>query len=1388
MRRKILITTAALLLLLLLAFLFRRPLLAPILRSELREGLAQALDADVTVGEIGGNLLDRVEVSGIQVTGKPGGAVTRLRDGRVQVDFRLAGLLAGQADAIRRITVQCRELVLDAAGTLPPRGGSLNSEWTSGAIHALLPEGARVCVDSLALCHGGHERRAPLEATLSPLATIREVAVQHGASHLRVRASSGATRLEGSIEVPDTGGLFRACGFDNDLRGGLLSASFALGPEALQVPEVVVTVPGLRLHGAEWNVPFRDDAIGRATGRVALEVVDIGRQVAQWDLPPGLRELLPTRGQVRAHVADGKLVVADGELVGKGLSVQIRRGELSLARELRHVSGAIGFTVSATSPVVLPFPQGREVHVQGRLHCQVTGSVAEPRLHAEALIEEMRYQDLALRSGDAVVDLGGDNVTAVLRQAELRADGEALGAITCRGRGGAELAGARTLSADLQGELDLRWFRCLGLVPPRSGVVGFRISGRGTLPSAGPVGDLRLQVPDLRLAGGGRWQLSLGVRRGADGSLGLPELSLAGNGSLRLQAQRHPNGRVDGDVRFSELGIQDLAALVGLDLHGSVSGTAAGKDLLGSPEGTVDLVASRLGLLAVLPPVLAAQLPRGPWQLRVAGQVGARGCQVAALGVKAEDRGYDGKDGLEVEGEMQGYLPLSWTPGGPAVVPAAARPDAPWLHGRAWGRVRDPILKGGQLRHEVALALGEDGLRIQKLVVSSQAGAVAVEGNMGLHAESLASLPWNLGQVPLDLVVNLERFRLERLPARWTDPFSVAGLVSGRLLVLGPAAKPLVRGTLQGNELRVGHPQGPALQSGELHLALEPNAISVEQLTAKVGETRLQVTGRVDVEADHFWQALGRPETPLAGEFHLQDVPLVLLPPARAGLEEVGGLLSGRLEVTGTIAEPQPKLQLSLRKGAARGAGRPAVQDVAIDVAVTGREVKVSRCSGTVGAAPFAVTAQLESPAVSPWQLPSRPDAPLRASARIEGLTMDALPRAWTGLDDLRGRITGSLRLEGSLQRPQPEGNVQVTGASVKPPRLPRLDEVNATLELSRGGATLEVTGTLGAGPLRLEARVDAGQRLLVEADRTGKVTASLVGRDLLLARAPGMRVRADVNLAVAGNPEEMTVGGRIDITSAKLRRRLSLLPDPRLQGGTALSGIGPLAIGPPLGERLRFRVDIATKNPAIVRTHVFDADLDAALQLMGPGNALQLQGAVTSRSGVLRFPGSSMRLESCRVIFDPRTPDRPELVVNAAGRRYGFETRLQAKGRPGDIEVEMSSVPPLSAKEVMVLITTGVPPDRLASRETRANVGLVGSYVLSELIGSFFASESLEATESFAERFTFEFGKEVSRSGEETWSVEYDLSHVGLRNFAARVEQDVYEDQSINLIYKMRF
>ncbi len=56
--------------------------------------------------------------------------------------------------------------------------------------------------------------------------------------------------------------------------------------------------------------------------------------------------------------------------------------------------------------------------------------------------------------------------------------------------------------------------------------------------------------------------------------------------------------------------------------------------------------------------------------------------------------------------------------------------------------------------------------------------------------------------------------------------------------------------------------------------------------------------------------------------------------------------------------------------------------------------------------------------------------------------------------------------------------------------------------------------------------------------------------------------------------------------------------------------------------------------------------------------------------------------------------------------------------------------------------------------------------------------------------RLTFEFGNEISRHGEETWQVDFDIGGLWVMppNFGLRVERDVYEDFNMGLVYRWRF
>ena len=105
---------------------------------------------------------------------------------------------------------------------------------------------------------------------------------------------------------------------------------------------------------------------------------------------------------------------------------------------------------------------------------------------------------------------------------------------------------------------------------------------------------------------------------------------------------------------------------------------------------------------------------------------------------------------------------------------------------------------------------------------------------------------------------------------------------------------------------------------------------------------------------------------------------------------------------------------------------------------------------------------------------------------------------------------------------------------------------------------------------------------------------------------------------------------------------------------------------------------------------------------------------------------------------------------------------------------------------EPYVLVTTGVLPDTLQQQGLRGRATMVGGYVAQEILEFYFGSDSTERGESLIDRFHFYSGREISRNGVESLTVDFDLEKDG--QFALRGERDVYEDYNMGVVWRVRF
>jgi translocation and assembly module TamB len=185
------------------------------------------------------------------------------------------------------------------------------------------------------------------------------------------------------------------------------------------------------------------------------------------------------------------------------------------------------------------------------------------------------------------------------------------------------------------------------------------------------------------------------------------------------------------------------------------------------------------------------------------------------------------------------------------------------------------------------------------------------------------------------------------------------------------------------------------------------------------------------------------------------------------------------------------------------------------------------------------------------------------------------------------------------------------------------------------------------------------------------------------------------------------------------------------------------------------WRLDLAVHGDRFLRarTPVFSGIISADFQLQGSLGDPLLTGDARVNSGRLLFPFGSLTLNQGFASFSGNDPRGPELQINASGRNYRYEIRLEVKGPADGANVILSSTPPLASDEIILMLTAGEIPrsDFAFSNSDRA--GQLGIFIGSDLLSRYLGSDPAK------ERLIFRSGENISGEGQLTYSVEYRLT-----------------------------
>jgi translocation and assembly module TamB len=134
-------------------------------------------------------------------------------------------------------------------------------------------------------------------------------------------------------------------------------------------------------------------------------------------------------------------------------------------------------------------------------------------------------------------------------------------------------------------------------------------------------------------------------------------------------------------------------------------------------------------------------------------------------------------------------------------------------------------------------------------------------------------------------------------------------------------------------------------------------------------------------------------------------------------------------------------------------------------------------------------------------------------------------------------------------------------------------------------------------------------------------------------------------------------------------------------------------------------------------------------------------------------FPFGSLTIDQGLASLSGNDPRGPDLQINASGRNYRYDLRLEVKGPADGANVIFSSTPPLASEQILLMLTAGELPQSDYAFSSGARAGRLATFLGKDLLSRYLGSDPAK------ERLIIRSGESISQQGRLTYSVEYRLT-----------------------------
>ncbi len=289
----------------------------------------------------------------------------------------------------------------------------------------------------------------------------------------------------------------------------------------------------------------------------------------------------------------------------------------------------------------------------------------------------------------------------------------------------------------------------------------------------------------------------------------------------------------------------------------------------------------------------------------------------------------------------------------------------------------------------------------------------------------------------------------------------------------------------------------------------------------------------------------------------------------------------------------------------------------------------------------------------------------------------------------LSGEISGRVVASGTIANPQATGRIDLRNGTYEvSTRTPALTNLNASVVFDGRRATIEsFRGEIGAGPLTMTGGV---------AFEGPVYDVKLKGEKILLARDAGVRLRANVDLALAGGPGGGSLTGSVRLVDGRIYQRLEitplLVPMPGEEAPTLASPIAPGTVPAPFSQ-WALNVKLVNETPFLLKGNIADGEIIPDITFTGTLGSPVPVGRIRLSEVRAFLPFTTMTIPDGRIDFLPDAPWVPMLDIRGSAPMPGYEIQAFVFGPMNENKMILRSEPPLPQEALVLLLTAGIAP-----------------------------------------------------------------------------------------------